>query len=135
MATPKFEWPDAIAPMNTLTFTEGGRLVKDSPEGNNDNLVTERAPDGNLLSWNFGGAGQRGFPFSARVKIDHATEADMADVVDWIENVCEWSKNTFVWTDESSVARTVVLTNKSYRFDRYGLDTYEVLLTLEEVPA
>lgn len=135
MATPKFEYPTATAPTNTLTFTEGGRLVKDSPEGKNDNLVTERAPDGSLLSWNFGGDGQRVFPFSARVKIAHATEADMADVVNWIENICEWSKNTFVWTDESGVARTVTLTNTSYRFDRFGLDTYEVLLTLEEVPA
>lgn len=135
MATPQFNYPTAAAATSTITFPEGDRLMKDSPQYVNRTVQTARTQDDDLLTW-IRGDGKRVFPYSVRVKISSESYTDMDDLIDFAENTVEWSSNTFQWTDENGTVRTVRLINEAssgLTFERFGLDTVITTLLLEVI--
>ena len=58
-------------------------------------------------------------------------ETDLADVIDFIDNVAEGGVNTFDWTDSEEVVRTVQIANDDFTFKRFGEDTFCCTFLLE----
>jgi hypothetical protein len=133
MATPKFDYPNATSPTSTLTFPQGGRLLRDSPQLINRTIITRRTQDDELLTWKRGD-GKRVYPYTIRVKLTSVTETDMDDLMTFIDETVGWSASSFDWTDENSEMRTVKCVNDpgtGIQFERFGLDTAIAELVLE----
>lgn len=129
MALNTFKYPDATAPTTTLTFNNA-HLLQDAPEIE-FNQITGRAKGGARYTESFG-AGFEIFPLTIIVPMTKvSTEADYADLRTFILTTVNGAENTFVWTDENSVARTVRITNSNVRFETFGGTRKSVTLNLE----
>ncbi len=114
----KWDYPTAAVPTVTITFDIAGHLMGDSPAVE-FNQAIERSKGGTTMVESFGSA-KRLYPFSAYVYNVHATSADYADVIAFIITSLNGAENTFQWTDENSIVRTVRLVDGTVSFEMAG---------------
>ncbi len=114
----RWDYPTAAAPTSTIIFDVAGHLIEDSPTVE-FNQAIERTKGGTQMVESFGSA-KRLYPFSVYIYNVHASSADYADVIAFIITTLNGAENTFQWTDENSVVRTVRLTDNSISFEMVG---------------
>ncbi len=128
MADHRFDYPTVAATTANIVFTRGAKLTGDTPELRL-NQEMDYTYGGTPRARNKGSA-KEVFPLTVIVS-SSGSDADVADLMDWIENKTAGAVNTFQWTDESSVVRTVRIINDSFSFPKFGYDSQSCTLRLE----
>ncbi len=131
MSDHRFDYPTAGAgSTSSIVFTLGARLVGDTPR-----LMllqdSDLAKGGTRRSKSYGSA-KHVWPLTVIFYSSHATLADFADLLSWIETVAIGAVNSFQWTDESGTVRTVRLINEGFEFPKFSVDCQSCQLLLEE---
>jgi hypothetical protein len=131
MSDHRFDYPTAAAPTSSRIFTQGARLAGDTPALK---LMQETGltTGGTRRTKNYGDA-KHVWPLTVIFYTSHATLVDFDDMLTWIEDVAEGAVNSFEWTDENAVVRTVKIINDDFTFPKFGHDTQSCTLQLEEV--
>ena len=129
MADHRFDYPTAAASTANIVFTRGAQLTGDIP-GLRLNQDIDYSDGGTPRARNKGAAKQV-FPLTVIVARSSGSEADVADLMDWIEDTAEGAVNTFQWTDADSVVHTVRIVNSEFTFPAFGYDSQSCLLQLE----
>lgn len=114
MADVRFDYPTAAAPTASLVFPQGGSLIGD-PYRHTLNQSIEETRAKNPIVNRFG-SGKPSMVFSLRCMRDSATEADRADVINFIDNVVLGATYSFQWTDEDGTVRAVKCLNAELEF-------------------
>lgn len=128
MALNTFKYPNSTAPTTTLTFNNG-HLVEDEPEITFNQSISE-AFGGTPCSESWGDA-QDGYPMSVIVPVTKvSTECDYADLRTFLITTINGATNSFVWTDENSVERTVKLMDSKITFKTFAAIYKKVTMNL-----
>lgn len=126
MAFNKFEYP-VTSPTYTLTFTHG-HLINDGM-GLSFNENTGLSIGGTRMTESFGNA-KYVYDFSAIIPNSSDTETDVADVLAFFIAV-NGASGTFLWTDESGIARSVKMTAGTFRIDNFNGINKQFAISLE----
>ncbi len=126
----KWDYPTAAAATVTITFDVAGHLIEDSLKLR-ANQIIDHSVGGTPARKSFG-SGKHFHPFSAYIYNSHASSADFADIAAFILTTINFSENSFQWTDENSVVRTVFLLDDEISFERAG-QYLKFSVTLEEL--
>lgn len=129
MANHRWDYTPVTGAASSLVFTEGARLSGDS-QGLKLNQETTLTKGGTRQAKSYGAA-KHIWQFTV-IFFASSTSIDLADILNWIENVSVGAVNAFVWTDENSTARTVRILSAEFTFPEFGHNTQSCTFQLEE---
>lgn len=130
MADPRFDYPTAASPTNSLVFAQGGQLWRDAVSIAPKQVKTVTM-GGSVMVDSLGDSSVI-HPFTARFKSSSLTEADYDDVKEFIDEIVQWALNSFQWTDENGTVRTVRIWNEKTSFPEFTYDEQQFVFLLRE---